>query len=148
MTDDRHIRACDQDRETAVEVLRDAYAAGRLRPEEFGQRTDAAYAAVTWGDLDDLTADLPPAWAGDRALAPPPRHAARCPFGPAAWVLVFFAIAVLAGQVPWLAVVALPAFLLLLPLAARRGSAGRRDAGPRPPLPGARLTDWQHRSIS
>jgi len=34
MTYDGRLRACGQDRETALGVLRDAYAAGRLRPEE------------------------------------------------------------------------------------------------------------------
>jgi hypothetical protein len=59
MTSDQAMRASDRDRERAAEVLRDAYAAGRLDLEEFHDRAGAAYAAKTWGDLRDLTADLP-----------------------------------------------------------------------------------------
>ena len=42
MTAERWMRASDEDREAAVEVLRNAYAAGRLRSEEFCERVDAA----------------------------------------------------------------------------------------------------------
>jgi len=63
MSIDRSMRASDRDRDKAAEILRDAYAAGRLNTEEFGQRSLIAYAARAWGELEDLTADLP---------APPP----------------------------------------------------------------------------
>lgn len=56
---DRDIRASDMDREGVVTILRDAHAEGRLTLEEFDERTSAAYAARTWGELADLTADLP-----------------------------------------------------------------------------------------
>lgn len=56
---DRAIRASDQERESVVDVLRDAYTDGRLTLDEFDERTSAAYAAKTWADLRDLTADLP-----------------------------------------------------------------------------------------
>jgi hypothetical protein len=56
---DRPIRASDQERESVVDVLRDAYTEGRLTLEEFEERTSAAYASKTWGDLRDLTSDLP-----------------------------------------------------------------------------------------
>jgi Domain of unknown function (DUF1707) len=56
---DRPIRASDQERESVVDVLRDAYADGRLTLDEFEERTSAAYAAKTWADLGELTADLP-----------------------------------------------------------------------------------------
>lgn len=56
---DRNIRASDMDREGVVTILRDAHAEGRLTLEEFDERTSAAYAARTWGELADLTADLP-----------------------------------------------------------------------------------------
>jgi hypothetical protein len=59
MTTDGGIRASDRDRESAVEVLREAYTAGRLDLEEFDERTSAAYSAKTWGDLRALTDDLP-----------------------------------------------------------------------------------------
>jgi Domain of unknown function (DUF1707) len=56
---DRPIRASDKERESVVDVLRDAYTEGRLTLEEFDERTSAAYASKTWGDLRELTADLP-----------------------------------------------------------------------------------------
>jgi uncharacterized protein DUF1707 len=59
MAGDGMMRASDADRDAVVAVLRDAYAAGRLTMEEFGQRTSAAYAGRTWGELRELTADLP-----------------------------------------------------------------------------------------
>jgi hypothetical protein len=56
---DRPIRASDQERESVVDVLRDAYTDGRLTLDEFSERTAAAYAARTRGELQDLTGDLP-----------------------------------------------------------------------------------------
>jgi Domain of unknown function (DUF1707) len=59
MMSDNSIRASDVDREVVVATLRDAYTAGRLTLEEFDERTSAAYASKTWGDLRKLTGDLP-----------------------------------------------------------------------------------------
>jgi Domain of unknown function (DUF1707) len=59
MASDNSIRASDVDREVVVATLRDAYTAGRLTLEEFDERTSAAYAGKTWGDLRKLTEDLP-----------------------------------------------------------------------------------------
>ena len=56
---DRAIRASDKERESVVDVLRDAYTDGRLTLEEFEERTSAAYASKTWSDLRELTGDLP-----------------------------------------------------------------------------------------
>ncbi len=56
---DRPIRASDQERESVVDVLRDAFTDGRLTFDEFEERTAAAYAAKTWTDLQPLTSDLP-----------------------------------------------------------------------------------------
>jgi Domain of unknown function (DUF1707) len=56
---DRPIRASDTERDSVVDILRDAYAEGRLTLEEFSERTSAAYASKTWTDLRELTADLP-----------------------------------------------------------------------------------------
>jgi hypothetical protein len=54
-----HIRASDHDRDAVVGALRDAYTEGRLSLEEFQERSTAAYAGRTWGDLRELTTDLP-----------------------------------------------------------------------------------------
>src|SRR4051794_32744132 len=53
-------RASDADREAVVGRLEQALAEGRIDVDEFGQRAEAAYAAVTTADLDPLVADLPP----------------------------------------------------------------------------------------
>jgi hypothetical protein len=65
MTNDT-IRASDSDREKVVAILRDAYAAGRLTLAEFDERTSAAFAGRTWGDLRKLASDLP----GDLRFGP------------------------------------------------------------------------------
>ncbi|WP_307853523.1 DUF1707 domain-containing protein [Kitasatospora sp. RG8] len=53
------MRASDADRERVAELLRDAYAEGRLDAEEHSERIGAAYGAKTLGDLAPLTRDLP-----------------------------------------------------------------------------------------
>lgn len=55
----RDIRASDADRDAVVERLRRALSQGRLTVAEFDERTAAAYAARTHGDLEVLTRDLP-----------------------------------------------------------------------------------------
>jgi hypothetical protein len=56
---DRPMLASDKERESVVDVLRDAYTDGRLTLDEFEERTASAYAARTWADLRELTGDLP-----------------------------------------------------------------------------------------
>jgi Domain of unknown function (DUF1707) len=65
-------RASDADRDRAAGVLNAAFAEGRLTAEEYSQRLDAAYAARTWQQLRQLTADLPapPAAAVERTASP------------------------------------------------------------------------------
>jgi hypothetical protein len=89
MTTDHSMRASDQDREQVVEILRGQYTEGRLTLEEFDERTSAAYAGKTWGDLLNLTRDLParprftgPALPQGTDPQPPPR-----PHGPP-WPLI------------------------------------------------------------
>ncbi|MEV5414021.1 DUF1707 domain-containing protein [Thermopolyspora sp. NPDC052614] len=52
-------RASDADRDRVAAVLGEALAAGRLTSVEHADRLEAAYAAVTLGDLLPLTRDLP-----------------------------------------------------------------------------------------
>ena len=59
MATDDPIRASDVDRDVVVATLRDAYTAGRLTLDEFDERMADAYASKTWGDLRQLTIDLP-----------------------------------------------------------------------------------------
>ncbi|MDH6134997.1 hypothetical protein P3T37_004407 [Kitasatospora sp. MAA4] len=53
------LRASDADRERIAELLRDAYADGRLTVDEHSERIEAAYNARTLGELAPLTRDLP-----------------------------------------------------------------------------------------
>ena len=71
---DRPIRASDKERDSVVDVLRDAYTDGRITLEEFEERTSAAYASKTWTDLRVLTSDLPvePVLGADLPQRPPP----------------------------------------------------------------------------
>ncbi|MFJ9610242.1 DUF1707 domain-containing protein [Kitasatospora sp. NPDC101176] len=76
------LRVSDADRERIAELLRDAYAEGRLDAEEHAERIGAAYAAKTFGDLVPLTRDLP----GHRPLSfekPPLEAPAPRPVAPA-----------------------------------------------------------------
>src|SRR6185295_2393294 len=66
------IRIGTAEREQAVRALGDHFAQGRLGPEEFEERTTAAYTARTAADLDRLFDDLP-------RPAPPPQPAAPLP---------------------------------------------------------------------
>lgn len=71
--------ASDGDRDTAVSVLNEAFAEGRLTADEHGERVAAAYAARTWPELARLTADLPgPASAAGPAMTGVPGELDRC----------------------------------------------------------------------
>lgn len=62
------MRTSAADRERAVDVLKAAFAEGRLDQDEYTERMEAAYASKTYGQLAALTADLPIGPLG--ALAP------------------------------------------------------------------------------
>jgi len=55
------LRASDQDRDLVQQALAEGYAEGRLDREEYDERSAAASAARTLGDLPPLVADLVPA---------------------------------------------------------------------------------------
>lgn len=139
------MRASDDDRERTVTVLREAFGEGRLTLDEFDERTSAAYAAKTWGELRKLTEDLPvqPAFeldkadglAGGRSLpslspvrpeALPPVMAPRRTrsFGPLL-PLVFIWAMIAAGSSNPTAAAALACLFVCL-LAVRLANGGRR----------------------
>lgn len=60
MAPDDWMRAGDRDREVTADILREAYAEGRLDRSELQERADAAFRARTWVELRRLTADIPP----------------------------------------------------------------------------------------
>jgi hypothetical protein len=59
MSDTQTMRASDRDRQHVVDRLRGAVGDGRLQMDEYMQRMELAYSAVTHGDLAPLYADLP-----------------------------------------------------------------------------------------
>jgi hypothetical protein len=74
--DPASMRASDQDRERAAEVLRDAAGEGRLDMDELDERLEAVYAAKTYAELEPITRDLPQS--GERRIvAPAPADLAR-----------------------------------------------------------------------
>jgi hypothetical protein len=79
MGDEQKMRASDRDRQQVVERLRRALEDGRLTMEEYVDRMETAYRAVTYDDLAPLCADLP---ASNPAMAEPP--AAAIPAAPLA----------------------------------------------------------------
>ncbi|MGC4887787.1 DUF1707 SHOCT-like domain-containing protein [Micromonospora sp. DT227] len=67
----REMRAADRDREAVAERLRVALEEGRLGLHEYDERLARTYGARTYGELDEVVADLPgPAPAERSALAP------------------------------------------------------------------------------
>jgi hypothetical protein len=63
-----HLRAADADRTAVAGVLGEHMSAGRLTLDEYDERLARVWAAKTYGELDQLTADLP-------ATVPAPRPA-------------------------------------------------------------------------
>ena len=53
------LRISDADRATALDLLSEQYAVGRLDKDEFDERSDAIWSAKTQGDLAPVFADLP-----------------------------------------------------------------------------------------
>jgi hypothetical protein len=54
-----HLRASHADRERAIDVLKAAFAEGRLDQDEYADRVGRVYASRTYADLAALTFDLP-----------------------------------------------------------------------------------------
>ena len=136
MATDRWIRASDQDRQSAVELLSEGYAVGRLRREELDERATLAYSATAWGELRDLTADLPLPLARAGPLPQsvasrhaPPRASQRL-VSLLIWMFFMLVlVAGVAGLVPpvdmWVAAIPIPIALLLTP---PPGIRGQRNA--------------------
>jgi hypothetical protein len=80
-----HLRVGDAERQRAAMALGEHFATGRLDQQEYDERVQAAYAARTRVDLQQLFVDLPePAPFRDRAPETPARaaQAARRRYGP------------------------------------------------------------------
>jgi DUF1707 SHOCT-like domain len=68
------LRASDADREQVIDVLKAAFAAGRLAKDEFCLRTGQALASRTYGDLAAATVGIPA-----RRSEPPPSGTTGAP---------------------------------------------------------------------
>ena len=73
-----HLRAADADRAAVGTGLGQHRSAGRLTMDEYDERLARAYAAKTYGELDQITADLPPT---DLAPRKAPATPAPAPVG-------------------------------------------------------------------
>jgi hypothetical protein len=81
-----HLRAADADRAAVADVLGGHMAAGRLTVAEYEERLTRAYAARTYGELAELTTDLPDeAPAAGTVATPSGATAAERDAGPARW---------------------------------------------------------------
>ncbi|MEX5720567.1 DUF1707 SHOCT-like domain-containing protein [Geodermatophilus maliterrae] len=78
-----HLRASDTDRAAVVTTLDRSLADGRLDLAEYEDRATRAHAARTYGELTELTADLPRPARPTRP-APQRHHVARALYG-GAW---------------------------------------------------------------
>ncbi|MGO9080070.1 MAG: DUF1707 domain-containing protein [Streptosporangiaceae bacterium] len=95
------MRTSEADREQVVSRLRDHFAEGRLSADELDDRIAAALSAKTYGDLRQVTADLPgPVPAPPRAPQPAPVPRLRPAFRrgprllPLLAIMLIFALAV------------------------------------------------------
>jgi hypothetical protein len=84
---DPHLRAADTDRAAVADRLGAAMSTGRLTLSEFDERLTRAHAARTYGELAELTRDLPPTPSAVAAVEPGPAAAHWCGGGSlrAAW---------------------------------------------------------------
>lgn len=123
---DGAMRASDRDRETTVQVLRDAFVDGRLDLAELGDRAGAAYRARTWADLCGLTDDLltrpglpvlgklqAPGWSRAMLVSAPGWLVAPI-------LLIVLAVAALAAAA-WASAAAIPLLVLSLSLLSAAG---------------------------
>jgi hypothetical protein len=76
---DPQMRAADTDRDAVAHRLGEHMTAGRLTVAEYEDRVARAYAAKTYGELAELTHDLP---SGRPAARPAPQPAAAGACGP------------------------------------------------------------------
>ena len=90
------MRASDADRDKVAEVLREAYAEGRLDADEHTERIDAAYRAKTLGELAPLLADLPQRHSS--AIPAAARTAPTTSYGPGSKVMAVFGEASRGGR--------------------------------------------------
>ena len=74
-----HFRASHADREQVIAMLKVAFVQGRLSKDELDARMGQTFAARTYGELAELTADLPAGQTVAPPLRPPVQVRARRP---------------------------------------------------------------------
>jgi hypothetical protein len=77
------LRASRADRERVIDLLKAAFAQGRLDSNEFDARIGQALASRTYGELAAITADIPAELTGALPRRPPVRARRRIPFNTA-----------------------------------------------------------------
>lgn len=96
-----HLRASNADRERAADVLKTAFAEGRLDRDEFDDRAERIYKSRTYAELAALTADLP----AGAVAHPQPTWPAPQPQPPLNTLAVTSLVCALIPGIPWLAAV-------------------------------------------
>ena len=133
-----HMRASTADRERAVDVLKAAFAEGRLDHGEYAERVGQVYASRTYAELARLTADLPVGPLGTLApaqLVPQPQYPLPgqiAASGPTAQRTSGMAVASLILAIAafgTLGLTAIPAFALGIAAILRINRTGDRGAG-------------------
>jgi len=76
------LRASTADRERAIDVLKAAFAEGRLTKDEYDERTGKVYGSRTYAELGALTSDLPVGPLGALPVPPSPPAAPAAYYGP------------------------------------------------------------------
>ncbi len=142
------MRASHADRDQVIEVLKTAFAHGRLGNDELGARVGRALASRTYAELAALTADIP---AAPPAPAPTPRRPSRArnraPVsnnvrGVAIGLVVGLSLAAvilfsdLFGAIALLGLLASPFAAMLVPVVIANSSQQRRSRGQLPSQPG------------
>jgi hypothetical protein len=72
------LKASDSDRDRVIDMLKAAFAQGRLTKDEFDTRVGQTLLSRTWGDLSALTDDIP-AWPIPRPVRKPARQSSSEP---------------------------------------------------------------------
>jgi hypothetical protein len=99
-----HLRASTADRERAADVLKAAFAEGRLDRDEFEERAGRAQQSRTYAELAVLTADLPAGPLG--ALTPHPAPVRAMPSRqPLNTLAVTSLVCAFVPGIPWFAAV-------------------------------------------
>ena len=130
-----NVRASAADRERAIDVLKAAFAEGRLTREEHEARVERAYRSRTYADLAALTADLPAGPLGtlsSQAIAAPTAYLPAAESGRTNSLAI---ASLVCGLIPLL-----PQHSLRSSLASRHAarSGGPASAVPRSPPPVSR----------